>query len=230
MKGSILIIEDDPKITAAIKLYLEREGYRVSAVGDGREGLEMARAMSPSLIILDLMLPEIGGLEVCRILQTESNIPIIMLTARVAEQDKIHGLNSGADDYVTKPFSPRELMARVGAVLRRRKIEDAAKLPVLRFNGITVDLEKREIKVRENPVDLTPSEFKLLEVFARSPDRAFTRDELVERAFGFDYDGFDRTIDAHIMNLRKKIEPNRMQPTFIVTVFGIGYKFAGEQQ
>lgn len=226
MRRDILIIEDDPKITATLKLYLEREGFRVLTADNGRDGLQSAQRDAPSLIVLDLMLPEIDGLEVCRILQTESDIPVIMLTARVTEQDKIRGLNLGADDYMTKPFSPRELVARVHAVLRRRKNDDDSKSPVLLFGEMKIDLKKQEIKLGEKSIDLTPSEFKLLEVFAQSPNRPFTRQELVERAFGFDYEGFDRTIDAHIMNLRKKIEPNRMRPVFIVTVFGVGYKFA----
>lgn len=226
MKHHILIIEDDPKITATIKLYLEREGYRIAVADTGQEGLEKALAERTSLVILDLMLPKMSGLEVCRALKAESDPLIIMLTAMVTEDDKLRGLDLGADDYMTKPFSPRELVARVRAVLRRGAASKLAPAEI-RFDELTVNFEKHEIRVKEKPISLTPSEFKLLEVLMRSPDRLFTRQELVERIFGYNYEGFDRTIDVHVMNLRKKIETDRLQPRFIVTVFGVGYKFSG---
>lgn len=228
MGHSILVIEDDRKIAATVKLYLERDGYEVSLAYDGREGLAGARALQPALIILDLMLPQLGGADVCRILRGESDdVYIIMLTARSTEDDKLRGLNLGADDYITKPFSPRELAARVRAVLRRRR-EERRGPSEFRFKDLVVNLERHEVVVRQKPVTLTPAEFNLLETFVRWPERVFTRQELVERAFGYDYEGQERTVDAHVMNLRKKIETDRLQPSFIVTVYGVGYKFSVE--
>jgi DNA-binding response OmpR family regulator len=223
----ILIVEDDKKIAATIKLYLEHEGYRTTLAYDGRATLELFRAERFDLIVLDLMLPGIDGYELCRALRRESDVYVIMLTARATEQDKLRGLDTGADDYVTKPFSPRELVARVRAVLRRRDNRNFERGPAeLRFGDLVIDLNRHEVSLRGKMIYLTPKEFKLLATFARSPERAFTREELVERAFGGDYEGLDRTIDAHIMNLRKKIEPDRMRPSFIVTVYGVGYKFS----
>ncbi|MEP6921446.1 MAG: response regulator transcription factor [bacterium] len=227
MKRTILIAEDDPKIASTIRLYLEREGYEVLLAGDGRTALCEARAHEPALIILDLMLPQLSGLEVCRILRAESDTYIIMLTARTTEQDKLRGLDLGADDYITKPFSPRELMARVRVVLRRQRPELTPGSAEICINGLLINLERHEASLNENPLSLTPAEFRLLETLARAPERVFTREELVGRAFGDDYDGLERTIDAHIMNLRRKIEPDRLQPSFIVTVYGVGYKFTG---
>jgi DNA-binding response OmpR family regulator len=223
----ILIVEDDKKIAATIKLYLQHEGYRTTLAYDGRAALELFRAERFDLIVLDLMLPGIDGYELCRALRRESDVYVIMLTARATEQDKLRGLDTGADDYVTKPFSPRELVARVRAVLRRRDNRNFERGPAeLRFGDLVIDLNRHEVSLRGKMIYLTPKEFKLLATFARSPERAFTREELVERAFGGDYEGLDRTIDAHIMNLRKKIEPDRMRPSFIVTVYGVGYKFS----
>ena len=229
MKRTILIAEDDRKIAAAIKLYLEREGYEVFIAGNGRDALREARAREPALIILDLMLPELSGIDVCRILRAESDVYIVMLTARTTEEDKLRGLNLGADDYVTKPFSPRELMARIRAVLRRQRPELVQGPTELRVNGLLMNLERHEVSLNEQPVYLTAAEFRLLETMIRSPERVFTRQELVERAFGDDYDGLERTIDAHIMNLRKKIKTDKadgLQPSFVVTVYGVGYKFS----
>lgn len=227
MTPHILIVEDDKKIAATIKLYLQHEGYRTTLAYDGRAALELFRAERFDLIVLDLMLPGIDGYELCRALRRESDVYVIMLTARATEQDKLRGLDTGADDYVTKPFSPRELVARVRAVLRRRDNRNFERGPAeLRFGDLVIDLNRHEVSLRGKMIYLTPKEFKLLATFARSPERAFTREELVERAFGGDYEGLDRTIDAHIMNLRKKIEPDRMRPSFIVTVYGVGYKFS----
>jgi DNA-binding response OmpR family regulator len=227
-KAPILVVDDDRKTVASIKLYLEHDGYPVAVAYDGSQALVEARANPPALLVLDLMLPVISGVEVCRILRAESEVPIIMLTSRATEQDKLRGLDLGADDYVTKPFSPRELVARVRAVLRRTE-RDAA-LPALEIKDLVIDLKRHEVKRGGHLVALTPTEFKLLETFARAPDRAFTRQELVERAFGWDYDGLDRTVDAHIMNLRKKLDGGGApQSSLIATVFGIGYKFCGER-
>ncbi len=219
----ILVVEDDQKIAASIKLYLEHAGFDATTTGDGRRALELARERAPGLIILDLMLPGMGGFDVCRELRRASRVPIIMLTARGAEQDKLRGLDLGADDYITKPFSLRELVARVRAVLRRASGE--ASTAQIRLDGLMIDLEKREVEVRGKPISLTPTEFKLLETLATSPGRVFTRQQLMESALGWGSEALDRTVDAHIMNLRKKIGPARDHPSFITTVFGVGYKF-----
>jgi DNA-binding response OmpR family regulator len=225
----ILVIDDDPKIVAAIKLYLEHDGYQVAVAYNGQQALAAARAQQPDLLVLDLMLPQVNGLDVCRRLRAESAVPIIMLTARATEEDKLRGLDLGADDYLTKPFSPRELVARVRAVLRRAAPARERRHTTLKFNHLMIDLERHEVRARGRLVRLTPTEFKLLETLAGAPGRAFTRQELVEQAFGWDYGGLERTVDAHIMNLRKKLEPDRGQPSLIATVFGVGYKFRGER-
>jgi len=211
----ILIVEDDAKTSASIEMYLRHEGYRTDVARTGDEGLARARQHAPDLVILDLMLPGKNGLEVCSALRTESKMPVIMLTARSTEDDKLIGLESGADDYVTKPFSPRELVARVRAVLRRAEPADDAPLTA---GDLVLDRAKHEVVVRGASVSLTAAEFRLLETLMRSPGRVFTRDELVEG-------GLDRTVDVHIKNLRRKLEVDRTNPARIVTVFGVGYKF-----
>ena len=225
MTRKILIVEDEAKIADTIKLYLERAGFEVSIAGNGRAGLQQARTLQPALIVLDLMLPQLSGAEVCRILRSESDVYIIMLTAKTTGPDKLAGLDLGADDYITKPFSPRELVARVRAVLRRKRPEPVPASPV-RVKDLLIDSGKHELRINDRLVPLTPAEFRLLETLVKAPERVFTRQELVERAFGYEYQGLDRTIDAHIMNLRKKIESDRRQLSFIVTVYGIGYKFS----
>ncbi len=218
MRRRILLVEDDPKTRTTVALYLQREGYEVATAGDGVEALERAREREPHLVVLDLMLPRLDGLAVCRELRESGNPAIIMVTARSTEEDKLTGLDLGADDYVTKPFSPRELMARVRAVLRRASEDD-----VIEAAGITLDRTRREVRVGETSVAVTPTEYRLLDALARAGGRTFTRQELVERALGEEYDGLDRTVDVHIMNLRKKLgEAGKA----IVTVFGIGYKFS----
>ncbi len=225
-KSKILVVDDDPKIVELVRLYLEKDGHRVLAACDGLEALELARQKQPDLIVLDLMLPEMDGLDICRILRTESQVPIIMLTARTTEGDKLVGLELGADDYITKPFSPRELVARVRAVLRRVG-QEAPQVPLeMRFADLVIDRRCHEVRVQGEVVHLTPTEFKLLEVLAGEPGRAFTRLELLDRVFGYDFEGFERTVDAHVKNLRKKIEPDPRQPTYIETVYGVGYKFS----
>ncbi|HEX6904057.1 MAG TPA: response regulator transcription factor [Thermoanaerobaculia bacterium] len=222
---TVLVVEDDRKTSSLVKLYLENAGYEVAVAFDGGQALEAARARRPDLVVLDVMIPTLDGFEVCRTLRAESDVPVILLTARTTEPDKLRGLDIGADDYVTKPFSPRELVARVRAVLRRavpREREDG--LAELRFRGLVVDLGRREVRMDDRPVPLTPNEFRLLEILARAPGRAFTRSELVERAFGWDYEGMERTVDAHVKNLRRKLGPG----SWIETVFGVGYRFAGE--
>lgn len=228
MKRTILVVDDDKKTVDLIRLYLEREQHQVLVAYDGREALEIARQRAPSLIILDWMLPKVDGLDICRILRAESTVPIIMLTARSTEEDKLLGLDLGADDYVTKPFSPRELVARVRVVLRRTVQEDEVASPPLRIGALSIDFAAHEVRLDGELLRLTPKEFKLLETLAREPGRAFSRGELVTRVFGLDYEGLDRTIDVHLMNLRKKIEADPNHPLYLLTVYGVGYKFRRE--
>jgi DNA-binding response OmpR family regulator len=230
MNLKVLVVEDDRKIASVIKMYLERDHYEVYRAETGPEALKLARNHRPYLIILDLLLPGLNGLEVCKILRAESDVYIIMLTARTTEMDKLTGLNIGADDYVTKPFSPRELAARVRAAMRRqeRGIEREPRLITAR--ELTLDLKAHQAFLSSRPVALTPREFRLLETFMKFPDRTFTREELVERVFDHSYDGFDRTVDVHIKNLRRKIEPDRLLPTYIRTVYGVGYRFSSKDE
>ena len=225
MKPTILVVDDDRKTVDLIRLYLEKDGYRVLTAYDGRQALDLSRRREPGLIILDLMLPRVDGLDVCRILRSESKVPIIMLTAKTTEEDKLIGLDLGADDYVTKPFSPREMVARVRAVLRRVHTEEDEGPGELIFGDMVVDFVRHEARIDGESIHLTPKEFRLLETMAKQPGRVFSRLELLEHAFGFDYGGFERTVDVHVMNLRKKIEPDPAQPTYVHTVYGLGYKF-----
>jgi two-component system alkaline phosphatase synthesis response regulator PhoP len=221
----ILVVDDDPKIVELVRLYLEKDGYRVLVAYDGLEALDLARQRRPDLILLDLLLPGMDGLDVCRIIQAESEIPIIMLTAKTTDEDKLRGLELGADDYVTKPFNPREVMARVRAVLRRTDREAGRGSAEIRFDDLLIDRIRHEVRLQGETVSLTPTEFRLLEVLAGEPGRAFSRLELLDRVFGYDFEGFERTVDVHVKNLRKKIEPDPKQPVYIRTVYGIGYKF-----
>lgn len=227
--AKILVVDDDKKTVDLIRLYLEKDGYRVLAAYDGQRALELAHQKRPDLVVLDLMLPQVDGLDVCRTLRVRagSKVPIIMLTARTTEEDKLLGLDLGADDYVTKPFSPRELLARVRAVLRRVAEAEDKGPSQLRYDDLVVDLVRHEVRLGQAPVHLTPREFKLLETLARAPGRAFTRLELLDAVFGFDYDGLERTVDVHVMNLRKKIEPEPDRPRYVITVPGVGYRFEG---
>jgi two-component system, OmpR family, alkaline phosphatase synthesis response regulator PhoP len=228
MNKRVLVVDDDVKTVELVKLYLNRDGYRVMTAYDGNDALRLARECHPDLIVLDLMLPGRDGLQVCRILRNESDVPIIMLTAMTTEEDKLNGLSIGADDYVTKPFSPKELAARVRAVLRRLPEETIDRGPVeIRVGMLTLNFLKHEALIGDRALMLTPVEFKLLGVLAREPGRTFTRSQLIEKVLGFDYDGFDRTIDVHILNLRRKLEPDPTHPTYISTVYGSGYKFSG---
>lgn len=223
---NILVIEDDLKTANLLSLYLRQAGYKVDSANDGYTGLDMARRLQPDLIVLDLMLPNLDGLDVCRLVRMESNIPIIILTAKSTESDVLHGLELGADDYIAKPFSPREVVARVKTVLRRVQehlMHNGQK--ELQFGDLAINLTRHEVSIKEQVVHLTPKEFKLLETLAKDPGRAFTRLELVERAFGYDYEGLERTVDAHVMNLRKKIEKDHTNPNYVETVYGVGYRF-----
>jgi two-component system alkaline phosphatase synthesis response regulator PhoP len=221
----VLVVDDDAKTVELVKLYLNRDGYRVLTAYDGVEALRLAREGHPDLIVLDLMLPGMDGLEVCQTLRAESDVPIIMLTAKTTDQDKLKGLDLGADDYVTKPFSPRELAARVRAVLRRLPGERGPE--EIRHGELIVNFAKYEASLADRPLNLTTVEFKLLGVLVKEPGIVFSRAQLIERALGYDFEGFDRTIDVHILNLRRKLEPDPSHPRYIKTVYGAGYKLSG---
>jgi DNA-binding response OmpR family regulator len=227
MSKLILVVDDEPRLVNLVRGYLEEEGYQVVTAANGREALFAARDHKPDLIILDLMMPEMDGWEFLRLHRQERNTPVIMLTARVDDVDKVAGLEMGADDYLAKPFSPRELVARVRAVLRRASA--APEEPeLLRSGDLVLDVGGRSLTRQAEFVELTPMEFELLATLMRSPGRAFSRLELLERSQGYAYDGYERTVDVHIKNLRKKIEPDTSQPHYVLTVFGIGYRLNPE--
>ncbi len=229
MAQTILVVDDDTKLRQMVRLYLEREGYRVLQAANGRDALFTARFEKPDLVLLDLMMPEMGGLDFIRHFTRESDAPIIVLTARVEESDKVVGLELGADDYVTKPFGVQELVARVRAVLRRAG-QQSRQPEILRSGAISLDRAGRVATVNGVSVSLTPSEFDLLETFMLSPGRAFSRLDLLETVSGDAYEGYERTIDVHIRNLRTKIEPEPSKPRYIQTVYGMGYRFVAEGQ
>lgn len=220
----VLVVDDDVKTVELVKLYLNRDGYRVLTAYDGTEALRLAREGYPDLIVLDLMLPGIDGLEICRTLRGESDVPIIMLTAKTTDQDKLVGLDLGADDYVTKPFSPRELAARVRVVLRRLPGERGP--DEIKRGELTVNFLRHEASLAGRSLNLTTVEFKLLGVLAKEPGRVFSRAQLIDEALGYDFEGFDRTIDVHILNLRRKLEPDPSHPKYLKTVYGAGYKLS----
>jgi DNA-binding response OmpR family regulator len=223
---TILVVDDEPKIVKTVRAYLENAGYRVVTADNGQMALTVFRHERPALVILDLGLPGMDGLDVARTLQRDTNVPLIMLTARVDEADRLIGLELGADDYVTKPFSPRELVARVRAVLRRTGAErEQAPAPIV-AGDVHIDLERRQVTVGGRSADLTPTEFDLLLVLARHPGRVFTRLELLDRVQGYAFEGYERTVDAHVKNLRQKIEPDPKEPHYVLTVYGVGYKFS----
>lgn len=223
MSPKILVVDDEAKIVRLVRSYLEQAGYAVVEANDGQTALIQARREKPDLVVLDLGLPVMDGLEVARILRRERDTPIIMLTARIEDTDKIVGLELGADDYVTKPFNPRELVARVRAVLRRTS--GAPPTPeILRGGGLELDMNGHQATLDGRPLDLTPTEFELLAVLLRNPGRVFTRLELLDRVQGEAYEGYERTIDAHIKNLRAKLGDDPRHPRYIQTVFGVGYK------
>jgi len=223
----ILVVDDDRKIVELITLYLKKDSYHVLAAYNGRQAIELARRKQPDLIVLDLMLPQVDGMDVCRILRAESQVPIIMLTGRSTDDDKLEGLDLGADDYLTKPFNPRELLARIRAVLRRTAGKDECGPTEVHFGEMVMDFVRHELRANDQVVNLTPTEFRLLETLVKEPCRAFSRLDLLEQVFGYDYEGLERTVDVHIMNLRKKIEPEPSRPRHVVTVPGLGYRFEG---
>jgi DNA-binding response OmpR family regulator len=220
----ILVAEDDRKQAELIRRYLEREGHLTVVVHDGRDAIDEARRRSPDLLVLDVMMPKVDGLDVCRVLRAGGDVPIIMLTARSTEDDLLLGLDLGADDYLTKPYNPRELVARVRTVLRRTRGRSEGE--VCRVGDLEVDPARHEVRLAGALIELTPAEFKILACLAGSPGRAFSRQQLLEQAFGFDHYVFDRTVDVHVMNLRKKIEPAPGSPAYLKTVYGVGYKLA----
>ncbi|TMJ03877.1 MAG: response regulator transcription factor [Bacillati bacterium ANGP1] len=223
MSQTVLVVEDDPKIVNLLGLYLKREGFNVASAADGREALDAATRIRPSLIILDLMLPHMDGVEVCRRLRAASDVPILMLTARVDELDKLLGLSLGADDYVTKPFSPREVVARVKTILRRTARERPSR--VLQRGSLEMDLDRHRVTVGGVEVDLTPVEFRLLQTLLESPERAFTRDQLLNHIYAHHEAAVvDRAIDVHVGKVRQKLGDDPDHPRFIATVRGVGYK------
>jgi DNA-binding response OmpR family regulator len=222
----ILVVDDEPKIIDVVKSYLENSGYTVFTAYNGREAYEIFEENNPSLIVLDLMLPDTTGEEICKTLRKKSSVPIIMLTAKIEEEDILKGLNIGADDYITKPFSPRQLIARVEAVLRRAEGIPAT-LISFNNNDLVIDTGNYDVKKNGISVNLTPNEYKILTSLIKYPKKAFTRDELIEIVTGNDFDGFDRVIDTHIKNLRQKIETEPKISKYIITVHGVGYRFGG---
>jgi two-component system alkaline phosphatase synthesis response regulator PhoP len=225
MQGTILVVDDEPKIVKLARDYLERANFRVIAAGDGPTALAAARRDRPDLVVLDLNLPRMDGLDICRALRRESGIPIIMLTARVEETDRLIGLELGADDYITKPFSPRELVARVRAVLRRARGE-LSQPEQLQVGDLEIDLKGHTILKAGEPVHLTRTEFRLLAVLAQHAGQILTRAQLLDQVHGVASVAYDRSIDAHIKNLRRKLEPDPSEPRYILSIYGVGYKFA----
>ncbi|RKE10631.1 response regulator transcription factor [Catellatospora citrea] len=223
MGARVLVAEDDEKQAELARRYLEREGHQVVVVHDGRSALDLIRGDPPDLLVLDLMMPKVDGWDVCRVLRRESDLPVLMLTARSTEDDLLLGLDLGADDYMTKPYSPRELVARVRTLLRRRRAPDEPD-PVLRVGGLAVDPVRHEVTRDGRLVGCTPGEFQLLRVMCEHPGRVFTREQLLGHLHGFDRYITNRTVDVHVMNLRKKIEADPRRPAYLTTVYGVGYK------
>lgn len=225
---NILIIEDEEKVSEVLKAYLEREGYQVYSTTRGLKGIEIFKSIDFSLIILDLMLPDISGEEVCKIIRQSSDVHIFMLTAKGALDDRIEGLNIGADEYLIKPFSPRELTARVNALFRRLNTGNAASNIIFDDGRLLIDYDKRLVKVNGEEIPFTPNEFDILCALASNKGKVLSREQLINKVFGVDFDGYDRTIDVHIKNIRKKLEEDTRNPKYVVTVMKVGYKFGGE--
>jgi len=224
----IVVIDDEPSVQEVVRGYLEKDGYLVYVAGNGQEGLALAERTKPGLIVLDLMLPDVSGEEICREIRSRSDVPILMLTAKASEDERVGGLALGADDYLTKPFSPRELVARVRAVLRRTQGTETPLVEVLSFDSGALEIDSVQHEVRRDGelIDLTPIEYRLLLTLARYPGRVYSRFELINHVQGYDFEGYERTIDAHVKNLRKKIEPDPKRPRYVETVFGVGYRLA----
>ena len=224
----IVVIDDEPSVQEVVRGYLEKDGYLVYVAGNGREGLALAERTKPGLIVLDLMLPDVGGEEICREIRSRSDVPILMLTAKASEDERVGGLVLGADDYLTKPFSPRELVARVRAVLRRTQGTETPLVEALSFDAgaLEIDTVQHEVRRDGEIVDVTPNEYRLLVTLARYPGRVYSRFELINHVQGYDFEGYERTIDAHVKNLRRKVEPDPKHPRYVETVFGVGYRLA----
>ncbi len=225
---TVLVVDDEPKIVQLARDYLEHAGFKVASASDGREALASFRAAAPDLIVLDLGLPHIDGLDVARAVRRTSNVPIVMLTGRADEADRVAGLELGADDYIPKPFSPKELVARVRAVLRRSEMA-AAPAELVRAGDVTLDVPRLSVRVKDRSVDLTPTEFQLLLTLARTPGRVFTRAQLLDAVHGVAFESYERAIDAHVKNIRRKLEPDAREPRYVLTVHGVGYRFADER-
>lgn len=226
--SSILIIEDEKRVSEVLKAYLEKEGYKVYCTTKGLEGIEIFKSIDIKLIILDLMLPDISGEEVCKIIRQSSDVHIFMLTAKGALNDRIEGLNIGADEYLIKPFSPRELTARVNALFRRLSTDNSTSNLIFDGGKLSIDYDKRVVKVNGKEVSITPNEFDILYALVLNKGKVLSREQLIDKIFGIDFEGYDRTIDVHIKNIRKKIEEDTKNPKYIVTVMKVGYKFGGE--
>ena len=227
MNELILVVDDEPKIVKLAQDYLEQSGFMVLTALDGNTALATARQRRPDLIVLDLSLPGMDGLDVCRALRRESDVPIIMLTARVEEADRLIGLELGADDYITKPFSPRELVARVRSIFRRVQ-GMLGQSDIIRIGGLEIDLRGREVNRGGEAIKLAPIEFNVLAALASRPGQTFTRAQLIDRLHNVEYEGFERSIDSHVKNLRRKLEADSSEPRYVLTVYGVGYKFNGE--
>lgn len=229
MSEKILVVDDEINLLQVVKDYLALESYEVYTAERGKQAIELFHKVKPDFIILDLMLPDLSGEEICKQIRNQSDVPILMLTAKSSEEDKVTGLYIGADDYLTKPFSPRELAGRVRAILRRTK-GNAVISDILSFNNddLVIDIPKHVVKKNGEIVNLTPNEYKILLTLVQNPEKAFTRGQLINSALGYDFEGYDRTIDTHIKNLRQKIEDDVKEPRYIITVYGVGYKFQGE--
>ncbi|WP_304942747.1 response regulator transcription factor [Vallitalea guaymasensis] len=232
MEEKILVIDDEHGLLEVVEAYLKKDGYEVFTADNGKEGLSLYKNIAPDFIILDLMLPDLSGEKICEIIREESDVPILMLTAKSMEDDKISGLALGADDYLTKPFSPRELVMRVKAILRRTyKKTNINNDNIISFNNkdIIIDKEEHIVKKAGEVLNITPNEYEILLLFVRNPNKVFTRSQIIDAALGYEFVGYDRTIDAHIKNLRKKLEDNIKKPGYLLTVYGVGYKFKGKQ-
>jgi DNA-binding response OmpR family regulator len=225
---TVLVVDDEPKIVQLARDYLDHAGFKVASASDGKEALASFRASAPDLIVLDLGLPLIDGLDVARAIRKTSNVPIVMLTGRGDEADRVAGLELGADDYVTKPFSPKELVARVRAVLRRAEVA-ATPADIVRAGDVTLDIPRMSVRVRTRDVELTPTEFQILATLARTPGRVFTRSQLLDAVHGIAFESYERAIDAHVKNIRRKLEPDPREPRYLLTVHGVGYRFADER-
>lgn len=232
MEEKILVIDDEHGLLEVVEAYLKKDGYEVFTADNGKEGLSLYKNIAPDFIILDLMLPDLSGEKICEIIREESDVPILMLTAKSMEDDKISGLALGADDYLTKPFSPRELVMRVKAILRRTyKKTNMNNDNIISFNNkdIIIDKEEHIVKKAGEVLNITPNEYEILLLFVRNPNKVFTRSQIIDAALGYEFVGYDRTIDAHIKNLRKKLEDDIKKPGYLLTVYGVGYKFKGKQ-